>query len=60
MKCINISDAHKLIHEGKVPNLWNRLKTLVDNGELGEDKVGYLISLQDGFLSIRCNITFYI
>jgi len=62
----NIGDIRELIHEGRASDLGcltlgrYRLEILIDNGDLDEDKLGYLISLLDGFLFIHQGSTFYV
>jgi len=66
MTCNNIRDARELIYEGRVPDLGclmlgrNRLVTLIDNRDLDEDKLSYLISLRHGFLPICQGATFHV
>jgi len=62
----DLGDVRELIHEGKVSDMGvlmlgrNRSETLIDDGNLDLDNSDYLISLQDGFLPIRRDATFYI
>ena len=62
----DIGDVCELLHERRVSDLGclmlgrNRLETLINNGDLDEEKSGYLISLRDGFLPIHRGFTFYV
>lgn len=62
----DLGDGRELIHEGRVFNLGclmlgrNQSDTLIDDGNLDVDKLGYLISLRDGFFPIRRGTTFYV
>ena len=66
MTCNDRGDAHELIHEGRVFDMGclmlgrNRSGALIDDGNLGVDKSGYLISLQDSFLPICQGAIFYV
>ena len=55
----NISDARKMIHEGKVLELGclmlakNHAEVISDDGKLDDTRFDYLVAPRDGFLPIR-------
>jgi len=58
-KCNNIGDAHRMIHEGKVPKFGclmlakNRPEIILDDGKVDDTRSEYLVALRDGFLPVR-------
>jgi len=62
----NIGDAHKMIHEGKVPKLgclmlaMNRFEISLDDGKLDDTRSDYLVALQDSFLPVRWSASFHV